>query len=79
MKRILITLITMIAVSCNSQNPFLTGWDTPYGIPDFDAVKEKHYVPAVEAGIAQQQAEIDAIIANPDAPTFPEPCRPERR
>ena len=70
MKRILITLITMIAVSCNSQNPFLTGWDTPYGIPDFDAVKEKHYVPAVEAGIAQQQAEIDAIIANPDAPTF---------
>ena len=60
----------MIAVSCNSQNPFLTGWDTPYGIPDFDAVKEKHYVPAVEAGIAQQQAEIDAIIANPDAPTF---------
>ena len=60
----------MIAVSCNSQNPFLTGWDTPYGIPDFDAVKEKHYVPAVEAGIAQQQAEIDAIIANPDTPTF---------
>ena len=33
-------------------------------------MKEKHYVPAFEAGIAQQQAEIDAIIANPDAPTF---------
>ena len=60
----------MASVSCTTTNPFLTGWDTPYGIPDFDAVKEKHYVPAVEAGIAQQQAEIDAIIANPDTPTF---------
>ena len=69
-KTLLITAIIMASVSCTTTNPFLTGWDTPYGIPDFDAVKEKHYVPAVEAGIAQQQAEIDAIIANPDAPTF---------
>ena len=60
----------MAAISCNNSNPFLTGWDTPYGIPDFGAVKEKHYIPAFEAGIAQQQAEIDAIIANADAPTF---------
>jgi len=69
-KTLLITAIIMASVSCTTTNPFLTGWDTPYGIPDFDAVKEKHYVPAVEAGIAQQQAEIDAIIANPDTPTF---------
>ena len=60
----------MAAISCTNTNPFLTEWDTPYGIPDFGAVKEKHYVPAFEAGIAQQQAEIDAIIANADAPTF---------
>lgn len=60
----------MAAVSCNNQNPFLTEWDTPYGIPDFVKIQEKHYVEAVEAGIAQQQAEIDAIVANPDAPTF---------
>ena len=60
----------MAAISCNNTNPFLSGWDTPYGIPDFGAVKEKHYIPAFEAGIAQQQAEIDAIIANADAPTF---------
>ena len=71
MKKILYTAaIAMTAMSCNNTNPFLTEWDTPYGIPDFGAVKEKHYVPAFEAGIAQQQAEIDAIIANPDAPTF---------
>ena len=71
MKRILFILtIIMGAVSCNNANPFLTEWDTPYGIPDFGSIQEEHYVPAVEAGIAQQQAEIDAIIANPDAPTF---------
>ena len=58
------------AASCNNTNPFLTEWETPYGIPDFEAVKEKHYIPAVEAGIAQQQAEIEAIIANTEEPTF---------
>ena len=60
----------MTAVSCNDSNPFLADWDTPYSIPDFDAVKEKHHAPAVEAGIAQQQAEIEAIIANTEEPTF---------
>ena len=60
----------MAAVACNNSNPLIEGWDTPYGIPDFGAVKEKHYVPAFEAGVAQQQAEIDAIIANEEAPTF---------
>ena len=76
MKRIFImTALVMAAVACgkkdsSDQNPFLSEWDTPYGIPDFEAVEEAHYIPAVEAGIEQQQAEIDAIIANPDAPTF---------
>jgi len=71
MKRVfLLTFIVMAALSCNKINPFLTEWDTPYGIPDFDSVKEKHYIPAVKMGIRQQQGEIDAIIANADAPTF---------
>ena len=76
MKRIFImTALVMAAVACgkkdsSDQNPFLSEWDTPYGIPDFEAVEEAHYIPAVEAGIEQQQAEIDAIIANPEAPTF---------
>ena len=70
MKRIIFALtIIMTTVSC-STNPFLSNWDTPYGIPDFGAVKESHYLPAVKAGIEQQQAEIDAIIANVQAPTF---------
>ena len=60
----------MAAVSCNNKNPFLAEWDTPYGIPDFTAIQESHYLPAIEYGIKQQQDEINAIIANTEAPTF---------
>ena len=71
MKHVLKLFITaMAAVSCIGNNPFVKEWETPYGIPDFDAVKEKHYLPAVVVGIAQQQAEIEQIVANEDAPTF---------
>ncbi len=67
-KTVILFSFLIMMISCG--NPFLTQWDTPYGIPDFSKVKEKHYLPAVEEGIRQQQAEIDAIIANGDAPTF---------
>ena len=71
MKKILITFsIIMATVSCTNKNPFLSEWDTPYGIPDFGQIEEKHYIPAIEEGIRQQEAEIQAIIDNPDAPTF---------
>ena len=71
MKNILFVLtVIMTAVSCNTSNPFISTWDTPYGIPNFGAVKEKHYIPAVEAGIAQQQAEIQAIVDCQEAPSF---------
>ena len=71
MKRILFALtIIMATVSCNRINPFLTEWDTPYGIPDFNQIEEKHYIPAIEFGILHQQSEIDAIIVNSVAPTF---------
>ena len=60
----------MAAVSCNNKNPFLAEWDTPYGIPDFTAIEESHYLPAIEYGIKQQEDEINAIIANTEAPTF---------
>ena len=71
MKRVVLLMaIAMTALSCNNPNPFLAEWDTPYGIPDFTKIQEKHYIPAIEYGIRQQQEEIDAIIANQDAPTF---------
>ena len=71
MKKLFFTLtVIMAAVSCTTKNPFLSEWNTPYGIPDFTQIQESHYIPAIEAGIAQQQSEIEAIIANTEAPTF---------
>ena len=71
MKRILTSLaIIMAAVSCSTQNPFFSEWDTPFGIPDFNKIQEKHYIPAIEEGIRQQEAEIAAIVENEAAPTF---------
>ena len=71
MKKIAVILtIIMAAVSCNRSNPFLTEWENEYRIPSFDQIEEAHYIPAIEAGIAQQQAEIEAIIADSAEPTF---------
>ena len=60
----------MATLSCTNQNPFLSSWDTPYGIPDFGSIEEKHYIPAIKAGIEQQEAEIAAIVENTEAPTY---------
>ncbi len=52
------------------ENPFFKEWNTPFGVPPFDEIKVEHYAPAVKEGIKQQEAEIEAIVANPDEPTF---------
>ena len=51
-------------------NPFFSEWNTPYEIPDFSKIKTEHYMPAFKEGMEQQKAEIDAIVNNPEAPTF---------
>ena len=51
-------------------NPILEDWDTPFGVPPFDRIESEHYLPAFHASMEAHNAEIDAIIANPDAPTF---------
>ena len=51
-------------------NPFFAPWGTPHETPDFAKIKNEHYVPAFEKAISEQKAEIAAIIANADAPTF---------
>lgn len=48
------------------ENPFLTAYDTPYEIPPFDKIKTEHYMPALQAGIEQQNAAIDSILAQPE-------------
>ncbi len=71
MKKIgIITLASMLLMACTTENPLLTEQNTPYGVPAFDKVKNCHYMPAFKEAIAQNQAEIDAIVNNPEAPTF---------
>ena len=51
-------------------NPFFAEYTTPFGVPPFDQIEVAHYKPALLKGMEEQSKEIEAIVANPDAPTF---------
>ncbi|MFD0258581.1 M3 family metallopeptidase [Kitasatospora indigofera] len=53
-----------------SDNPFFEPSTLVYELPPFTAIREEHYLPAFERGMADQLAEIAAITADPQAPTF---------
>ena len=56
--------------SADPTNPFLAESDLPYGMPPFDLIRDEHFVPAFERGMAEQSAEIEAIASNPEAAAF---------
>ena len=56
--------------ACGEKNIFLQEWDTPYGNAPFSKIETADYMPAFKAGIAEQKTNIQAIIDNPEAPTF---------
>ena len=80
MKRILliagaaVAILTAFTVPCKKAmkqvNPLLTESKAPFGAPQFDQIKDEHYLPAFEQAIAEAKAEIDAIVANKAEPTF---------
>src|SRR6478609_8638980 len=53
-----------------STNPFSTRSERPFELPPFDEIGEEHFAPAFDAGMAEHRAEVDAIIGNPEPPTF---------
>ncbi|WP_017572781.1 M3 family metallopeptidase [Nocardiopsis halotolerans] len=53
-----------------TDNPFLTPSELPYRLPDFAAIREEHFLPAFEEGVAQHLAEVDAIVHDPAPATF---------
>ncbi len=57
-------------MSLATSNPLLQPWDTPFGLPPFDQIRAEHFVPAFEAACAAHLAEIDAIAAQAEPPTF---------
>jgi len=59
------------APAAAAENPLLAPWTGPYGgVPAFDQVQVEQFQPALEAAMAEQLAEIDAIASHPEAPTF---------
>jgi len=58
------------AAAFGPQNPFYAESTLPYHAPPFDRIKDADYQPALEAGMAAQIKEVDAIANNPAAPTF---------
>ncbi|MFZ0286231.1 MAG: peptidyl-dipeptidase Dcp [Terriglobales bacterium] len=51
-------------------NPFYAPSTLPFQAPPFDKIKDEDYQPAIEAGMAQELTEVQAIVDNPAAPTF---------
>ncbi|RLD20171.1 MAG: peptidase M3 [Bacteroidetes bacterium] len=80
MKNLLLILLVGGFISCNTttdnqndvmnDNPLLSTWDTPFGTPPFDKIKNKHYKPAFVAAMDEQKDEIATIINNADEATF---------
>ena len=58
------------AAPLSPQNPFARASTLPYELPPFDKIRNEHFGPALEAGMAEQRREIDAIARNPAAATF---------
>ncbi len=75
MKQKTITMLITLAALClpltaAEDNPFFAPYRTPFDTPPFDRIQLAHYMPAMQEGMKRHQAEIDAIVANPKAPTF---------
>lgn len=70
-KAFLCTIAMALITSCGvKDNPLLTESPLQYGAPQFDKIKAEHYLPAFKEAFKQGKAEIDAIVNNPNAPTF---------
>ncbi len=70
---IMLLIVTLGAFSCkreSCENPFFCEWDTPFEVPPFDKIKLEHFKPAYLKGMEEEMAEVNAIINNPEEPTF---------
>ena len=65
-------MLGILLTNCTKQedNPFFKPYNTPFETPAFDKIKEEHYLPAFRAGIDRQKKAIEAIVNNPEEPTF---------
>src|ERR1700728_1067632 len=64
------TAFSQTTMDFGPSNPFYATSTLPFHAPPFDKIKDSDYLPAIEAGMAQELAEVQAIADNPAAPTF---------
>ncbi|SBV90730.1 Oligopeptidase A [uncultured Dysgonomonas sp.] len=65
-----VLLLTIAMTTIQAQNPFFSAYKTPYDTPPFNKIKNEHYEPAIEKGIAEHEAEINKIVMIRAVPTF---------
>ena len=72
MKKAIIGMAIVALTACNGQheNPLLNNSTLPYGAPEFSKYESTHYEEAFMEAFKEQKAEIDAIVANTEEPTF---------
>lgn len=58
------------ASTAGLENPFFKDWTLPLGMPPFDRIEDEHFVPAMERGMEEHLAEIEAIATSDEEPTF---------
>jgi peptidyl-dipeptidase Dcp len=67
---VVLTVLLVGSAAIAQQNPLLEEWDTPFGVPPFDRIQVEHFMPAYQEAMREHVAEVDAIVSNPEAPTF---------
>ena len=74
LKTLAVSLFALVPALASAQpaptGPFAAQSTLPFHAPDFTRIKDGDFKPAIEQGIAIRRAEIEAIAANPAAPTF---------
>ncbi len=56
-------------MTLDAANPFAAPSPLPYELPDYTAIREEHYEPALRAGMEEQRREVEAIATDPQPPT----------
>ena len=51
-------------------NPLLQAFNTPFGTPPFQEIKNEHFLPAIQEAIQNGKNDVKQITANPEPPTF---------
>lgn len=70
MRYLLSALLIFAAVMTNAQNVFFEEFKTVHSTPPFESIDNAQWMPAIDRGIELARAELDAIVNNPEAPTF---------